>query len=164
MSTDTAFALGALALVGPRLLDRLRVFLLTMVVVDDIVGLVVIALVYTEKLPLAPLAAALAPFAAILALRQRRLRIGPLYALLGLVAWVGLRQVRRRPGRRRARDGPARVRLPGAALDLERATERFREFREQPTAELARSATAELAARPRGTSGCSSSTTRGRAT
>ena len=39
MSTDTAFALGALALVGPRHLDRLRVFLLTMVVVDDILGL-----------------------------------------------------------------------------------------------------------------------------
>ena len=48
MSTDTAFALGLLALVGPRFPDRLRAFMLTVVVVDDIVALVVIATVYTE--------------------------------------------------------------------------------------------------------------------
>ena len=47
MSTDTAFALGLLALVGPRFPDRLRAFMLTTVVVDDIVALVVIATVYT---------------------------------------------------------------------------------------------------------------------
>ena len=39
MSTDTAFALGMLALVGPRFPDRLRAFLLTVVVVDDLVAL-----------------------------------------------------------------------------------------------------------------------------
>ena len=38
MSTDTAFALGMLALVGPRFPDRLRAFLLTVSVVDDLVG------------------------------------------------------------------------------------------------------------------------------
>ena len=43
MSTDTAFALGMLALVGPRFPDRLRAFMLTVVVVDDIVALLVIA-------------------------------------------------------------------------------------------------------------------------
>ena len=43
MSTDTAFALGLLALVGPRFPDRLRAFMLTVVVVDDILALVVIA-------------------------------------------------------------------------------------------------------------------------
>src|SRR3977135_807434 len=41
MSTDTAFALGVLALVGPRVPDRLRGFILTVVVVDDIVALIV---------------------------------------------------------------------------------------------------------------------------
>ena len=49
MSTDTAFALGMLALVGPRLPDRLRAFMLTVVVVDDIVALLVIAIVYTRR-------------------------------------------------------------------------------------------------------------------
>ena len=48
MSTDTAFALGLLALVGPRFPDRLRAFMLTVVVVDDIVAVFVIAIVYTE--------------------------------------------------------------------------------------------------------------------
>jgi hypothetical protein len=50
MSTDTAFALGLLALVGPRFPDRLRAFMLTAVVFDDLVALVVIATVYTETL------------------------------------------------------------------------------------------------------------------
>ena len=45
MSTDTAFALGMLALVGPRFPDRLRAFMLTVVVIDDVVALVVIATV-----------------------------------------------------------------------------------------------------------------------
>ena len=49
MSTDTAFALGMLALVGPRFPDRLRSFMLTVVVVDDVVALVVIATVYTGE-------------------------------------------------------------------------------------------------------------------
>src|SRR3954467_10937479 len=47
MSTDTAFALGLLALVGPRFPDRLRAFMLTVVVVDDIFSVVIIATVYT---------------------------------------------------------------------------------------------------------------------
>src|SRR2546429_6764236 len=46
MSTDTAFALGMLALVGRRFPTRLRAFLLTFSIVDDVVALVVIATVY----------------------------------------------------------------------------------------------------------------------
>ena len=49
MSTDTAFALGLLALVGPRFPQRLRAFLLTIAVVDDVLALLVIATVYTEE-------------------------------------------------------------------------------------------------------------------
>src|SRR3982751_1076243 len=48
MSTDTAVALGMLALVGRRLPDRLRAFMLTFAVVDDVVALIVIATVYSE--------------------------------------------------------------------------------------------------------------------
>ena len=47
MSTDTAFALAILALFGPRFPERLRAFVLTVVVVDDIVSLIVIATVYS---------------------------------------------------------------------------------------------------------------------
>ena len=52
MSTDTAFALGMLALVGPRFPDRLRGFMLTVVVVDDVIALVVIAVVYSGDVAL----------------------------------------------------------------------------------------------------------------
>src|SRR5215469_14432146 len=50
MSTDTAFALGMLALVGPKSADRLRTYLLTFAVVDDLAAIVVIALVYSHHL------------------------------------------------------------------------------------------------------------------
>ena len=49
MSTDTAFALGMLALIGPRFPDRLRAFMLTIIVVDDVVALLVIAVVYSAR-------------------------------------------------------------------------------------------------------------------
>jgi len=52
MSTDTAFALGALALLTPRSATRARVFLLSLAVVDDLVALLVIATVYTGSEPL----------------------------------------------------------------------------------------------------------------
>src|SRR6476646_4272261 len=60
MSTDTAFALGLLALVGPRFPDRLRAFLLTIAVVDDVVALLVIVLFYSSSVDLTPLLVAVA--------------------------------------------------------------------------------------------------------
>ena len=86
MSTDTAFALGLLALVGPRFPDRLRAFLLTVVVVDDLVALVVIATVYTETLRLVPLAVAVGLFAAVLVVRSTSFRPGLACAVLGVGA------------------------------------------------------------------------------
>ena len=58
MSTDTALALGVLSLLGPRVPDRTRIFLLTIFVVDDLVALVVIAGRYSESVELMPLLAA----------------------------------------------------------------------------------------------------------
>ena len=133
-----------LALVGPRFPDRLRAFMLTVVVVDDIVALIVIATVYTESLDVVPLLIAIALFAVMLVARRLPLRPGPHLrgarrGDLGRAAGV-----RRRAGRGRARDGAAGLRLPAPRSSLERVTERFREFREQPTAALAQRARAEL--------------------
>ena len=50
MSTDTALALGLLALVGHEVPDRVRVFLLTVFVVDDLVALLVIAVFYSDNI------------------------------------------------------------------------------------------------------------------
>src|SRR5256885_761190 len=92
MSTDTALALGLLALVGPRFSDRLRAFLLTIAVVDDVVALVVIATVYSQTLHPLPLLAAFAFFAGVLVLMRVRIRAGLVYAAFGAAAWVALQK------------------------------------------------------------------------
>src|SRR5436305_5703150 len=90
MSTDTAFALGVLALVA-RAATRLRVFLLTLAVVDDLVALVVIAVAYTGHVDVTALAIAAGLFAAVFGLRYtpfawRRQAA----ALLALAFWIAL--------------------------------------------------------------------------
>jgi len=90
MSTDTAFALGMLALVGPRFPDRLRGFMLTIIVVDDVVALLVIAVAYSDQVDLEPLLISLAVFGLILAALAARIRPGLVYLLLAGVAWVAL--------------------------------------------------------------------------
>ena len=146
MSTDTAFALGMLALVGPRFPDRLRAFMLTVVVVDDIVALVVIATVYSGPVRFVPLAVALGLYGVIFVLHRLSLRVGAVYAVLGAAAWVGLLKAGVEPVVIGLAMGVLAFAYPASRSALERATERFREFREQPTAELARSATAQLRA------------------
>jgi Na+/H+ antiporter NhaA len=144
MSTDTAFALGLLALVGPRFPERLRAFMLTVAVVDDVVALVVIATVYTESLRIVPLLAAIGFFVAVLVFRSVPLRVGLLYFVLGAGAWVGLLKAGVEPVVVGLVMGLLVWAFPAERSSLERATERFREFREQPTADLARVAGAEL--------------------
>jgi Na+/H+ antiporter NhaA len=144
MSTDTAFALGVLALVGPRYADRLRAFILSVVVADDLLALVVIATVYTEHLSVRPLLVALAFFAAILLVRARGVRRGIVYFLLGAATWLALERSGIDPVVVGLAMGLLTYAYTAARSDLERASERFREFREQPTAELAASARAEL--------------------
>jgi Na+/H+ antiporter NhaA len=144
MSTDTAFALGLLALVGPRFPDRLRAFMLTVLVVDDIVALVVIATVYTETLDVLPLVAAIALFAAIIVARRLPLRPGLTCVALGTAAWVALLESGVEPVVLGLAMGLLVYAFPAPRASLERASERFREFREQPTAELARQASVEL--------------------
>jgi Na+/H+ antiporter NhaA len=144
MSTDTAFALGLLALVGPRFPDRLRAFMLTVVIVDDIVALAVIATFYTDNLDLEPLLFAVACFAAVLVARRLPIRRGLICASLGLAAWVGLLESGVEPVVIGLALGLLAYAYPAPRETLERATERFREFREQPTAETARLAGVEL--------------------
>jgi Na+/H+ antiporter NhaA len=144
MSTDTAFALGLLALVGPRFPDRLRAWMLTVVVVDDILALVVIATVYTETLEIWPLLAAVALFGAVLVSRRLRFQAGLVCVVLGTAAWVALLESGVEPVVVGLAMGLLVYAFPAPRSTLERASERFREFREQPTAELARQARLEL--------------------
>jgi Na+/H+ antiporter NhaA len=140
MSTDTAFALGVLALVAPGA-TRLRVRLLTLVVIDDLVALLVIATVYTEGVEVLPVAIAVGLFGLMSALRYAPVAWRPPAAtLLGVGMWVALFESGVDPLIAGLAVGLATSAYPPARTDLERATELARSFREQPTPELARSA------------------------
>src|SRR3954470_15248707 len=145
MSTDTAFALGLLAIVGRGLPEAVRVFLLTVVVVDDVVALMVIAVAYSDRIVVGPLVVAVAVFGAMLLLRRTDVRVGLLYLLGGVVAWVALESSGVDPVVIGLAMGLATTAYAPARVDLERATGLFRLFREQPTPELARSATVGVA-------------------
>ncbi len=144
MSTDTAFALGLLALVGPRFPDRLRAFMLTVVVVDDILALVVISTVYTDEVTTSALLVAVALFGVVLVAKALGVRRGLVYLVLGTAIWVALLESGVEPVVVGLAMGLLAYAYPAARSDLERASERFRQFREQPTPELARSARDEL--------------------
>jgi Na+/H+ antiporter NhaA len=145
MSTDTAFALGMLALVGPRLPDRLRAFMLTVAVVDDLASLVVIGVAYSKELAPTALAVAFAIFGVILLIRGAGIRYGFIYALLGIAAWVAVFKSGVDPVVVGLAMGLLTYAYPANRADLERASGLFRDFREQPTPELARTASAGLA-------------------
>ncbi|MGH3404708.1 MAG: Na+/H+ antiporter NhaA [Streptosporangiaceae bacterium] len=146
MSTDTAFALGMLALTGPRFPDRVRAFLLSVAVVDDLVSLVVIAGVYSRAISVAALVAAVALFAVVLVLRRAGVRYGIAYAAIGVATWVAVLKSGVDPVVVGLAMGLLTYAYPAARPDLERASEAFRSFREQPTPELARTASLGLAA------------------
>ena len=140
MSTDTAFALGMLALVGSGLPDRVRTYLLTFAIVDDVVGLVVIAVVYSTHIELTALAVGVILLAVAVVARAWRIRVGVLYLLLGLAAWVAFYKSGVDPVVVGLVMGLIAAAHPATRSDLERASEVFRMFREQPTPGLAQSA------------------------
>jgi len=144
LSTDTAFAIGLLALVGPRMSGRMRVLLVTLLVVDDLVALGVIAAAYSESLSAVPLAVAGGLLAAVLAARALGVRRGLVYALLGVAMWVAVFESGIDPVVVGLLMGLLTVARPAARADLEEATDRFRDFREQPTAQLAQVARASV--------------------
>ena len=140
MSTDTAFALGVLALVAPASTQRLRLFLLSIAVVDDVVALVVIAVVYTGHVKLSALLAALAILGGVLTIRAVGVQRSAVYVVFGSAMWVAVLKSGIDPVIVGLAMGLLAYAYPAMRLDLDRATELFRAFREQPTPELAREA------------------------
>jgi Na+/H+ antiporter NhaA len=146
ISTDTAFALGVLALVAPGG-TRLRVRLLTLAVFDDLAALLVIVFVYTERVELVPLIVAVALFAALIVLRYapvawRR----PVAVAAGVGVWVALHESGIDPVIAGLAVGLVTSAYQPARADLEQVTDLARSFREQPTPELARAAQLGMAA------------------
>ena len=140
MATDTAFALGLLAVVGRHSPLRLRVFLLTLAVVDDVGALAVIALVYTDDVAMLPLLLAIGVFGLVVAFRAAGVSIGAVYFFLGVVLWLALLESGVHPTIAGVSMGLLATAYPPSRTALQQATSLWRSFREQPTSGLARTA------------------------
>ena len=144
ISTDTAFLIGALAIIKPKYPARLRIFLLTLAVVDDIGALCVIALFYSDRIQVVPLAIAVAMIMAIALVRFMPAARGPAYAVLAVALWIALFMAGIHPT------------LAGVAVavlipvftperqQVEQAVEMIRAFRQSPNSQYARAATRGL--------------------
>ena len=144
ISTDTAFLIGALALIGPRAPGRLRVFLLALAVVDDIGALTIIAFVYTDDFTPAPLIIAAAGLLGVYLTRYLRSGRGPVYGVLAVLVWLAFLASGVHPT------------LAGVAIallipvyrperrDVEHALDLARTFRQSPSSEYARAAANSL--------------------
>lgn len=144
MGTDTAFALGVLTAVGGAA-PRVRTFLLSMVVVDDAVALTVIAVAYTDDLSIVPLLVALGFLVAVLGLRAARIRHGVAYFIAGTGVWVATLASGVHATIAGVVMGLLATAYPPSRDDLSRAGTTWRLFREEPTPQLARTASRTLA-------------------
>lgn len=144
ISTDTAFLVGGLALIGPRAVGRLRVFLLALAVVDDIGALSIIALVYTKDFNPVPLIVAAVGLVGVYFTRYLRGGRGPVYGTLAVIVWLAFLASGVHPT------------LAGVAIallipvyrpnrrDVEHALDLARTFRQSPNTEYARAAANSL--------------------
>ena len=144
MSTDTALALGFLALLGRGVSERVGVFLLTAFVVDDVVALLVIAFVYSGPLSTMPIVVALLTYGVLIAALRLGIDQPAAYAVLGIVIWLALLDSGVDPVVSGLAIGLLASAYPPSRDTLEAATSLFRSFREQPTPDLARTATVGL--------------------
>jgi Na+:H+ antiporter, NhaA family len=90
MATDIAFAVGVLALLSDRIPSGLKVFLVSLAIVDDIGAVLVIALFYTQGIDSGWLLAGVGVVAAIAVLRSMRVLWIPVYVVLGFLVWLAI--------------------------------------------------------------------------
>ena len=90
MATDIAFAVGVVSLLGRRVPTPLKVFLLSLAIVDDIGAILVIAIFYTSNLAMNWLYLGLATTVAVVLLTRAKVWYTPFYILLGSVLWYAM--------------------------------------------------------------------------
>ncbi|MDV7245247.1 MULTISPECIES: Na+/H+ antiporter NhaA [Rhodococcus] len=140
VSTDTAFVLGALALVGPRCPARLRVFILTLAVADDIGALAIIAFFYTDNLRLGPLVLGAVGLLLIMQLRRLEVWRGVAYFIVAAGTWVAFYESGVHPTLVGVLIALILPVYPPRRREVERAGELTRAFRQSPNSEYARAA------------------------
>jgi Na+/H+ antiporter NhaA len=140
VGTDTAFLLGALALVGPTPSTQLRVFLLTVTIIDDVLAVSVIGVFYSSSISLGPLVVAAASLGVFLLLD--RLRVGHKfpYAVAGLVLWLATVYSGLHPSIAGVAAGLLIGAYPPRREQVEHAARLFRAFRQSPLPQVGYSA------------------------
>jgi Na+/H+ antiporter NhaA len=139
MSTDTALALGLLTLVGRNLPERVRGFLLTVFIVDDLVALLVIAVVYSTNIQLLPLVVAVLAFATIPIMNRWGHPPAVFFVIASVVCWGALLFSGVDPIVAGLAIGLSAPAFSPRRESLQETSARFRQFREQPTARTGRS-------------------------
>jgi Na+/H+ antiporter NhaA/2-hydroxychromene-2-carboxylate isomerase len=129
-----------LALVGRRSSFRLRTFLLTLVIVDDVAAVTVIAVVYTSDVNLLALAIGICLLVVMAVLRARAVQRPEVYALLALAIWLAASSAGVHPTVAGVAVGLLTSAYPPSRARLEEATSTTRAFRQRPTPDLARMA------------------------
>ncbi|MBZ4488039.1 Na+/H+ antiporter NhaA [Microbacterium sp. cx-55] len=132
ISTDTAFLIGALAIIGPKFPARLRTFLLTLAVVDDIGALLAIGLFYSSGIDPTPFIVAILLMAAIAAVRFLPFGRGFSYGVLGIALWVATLLSGIHPTLAGVAIALLIPVFPPRRADVERTAELSRAFRESP--------------------------------
>ncbi len=90
MATDTAFVIGCLALLGRRIPQSLRIFMLSLAIVDDIGAILVVAIGYSSELAWGALALGVLGMASVRGMAILGVRRIPLYFLVGAVIWLAV--------------------------------------------------------------------------
>jgi NhaA family Na+:H+ antiporter len=90
MATDTAFVIGCLALLGSRIPQSLRVFMLSLAIVDDIGAILIVAIGYSSHISWHALALAALGIAVVRAIAALGFRGFPIYFLMGAFIWVAI--------------------------------------------------------------------------
>ena len=144
ISTDTAFLLGALALIGPKFSSRLRTFLLTLAVVDDIGALLVIGLFYNSGLNPVPFVIALVLMVLIALVRFLPVGRGFAYGVLGAALFVVVYLAGVHPTLAGVAVALLIPVFPPRRNDVERSVELTQAFRESPNPAYAAAVTRSL--------------------
>ena len=90
MATDIAFAIGIVSLLGRRVPTSLKVFLLSLAIVDDIGAILVIAVFYTSDLSMGWLLVGVATMVAVVVMTRAKVWYTPFYFVLGVVLWYAM--------------------------------------------------------------------------